>query len=312
MAFSQGSRSRLSRIKEITFGTTPGGSLTRLAYTSHDLDLTKELVSGNDIQPDRMPRVSRHGHRAVGGSLNFDLRADDYDDILASVLGGTWDTSPSSSPDELKPGTNVDTYTFEDYAADINQTLVYTGCGISSLEVSIKPNQMISCTAGIVGRTRTVGALGNSITTESDNQPFDSYSGALEIADSGSSLSSIATITGVDFSINNGLSQAMVLGTDIAPCLFTDRMVITGSITAYFEDASLINRFENETETAFKVAVNDPTGGNEYSFFFPKAKFNGASIPVSDGSARIVTIPFEAIHDSTEDAHLVIYRPETA
>ena len=72
-----------------------------------------------------------------------------------------------------------------------------------------------------------------------------------------------------------------------------------------------MNRFINETETALKVAVDDPTGANEYSFLFPRAKFNGASVPVANPQSRIITIPFVALYDSTEASNVVIYRPDT-
>ena len=61
MAFAQGSRSGLSYIVESTFGTTPAGNFTDLPYNTHSLNLTKDRVAGNEIQPDRMLRVDRHG-----------------------------------------------------------------------------------------------------------------------------------------------------------------------------------------------------------------------------------------------------------
>jgi hypothetical protein len=69
MACAQGSRSDLSYIVEVTKGTTPVGNFTNLPYTSHSLNLTKELVEGTDIQSHRMQVHSRHGNRQVGGDI---------------------------------------------------------------------------------------------------------------------------------------------------------------------------------------------------------------------------------------------------
>lgn len=44
MAFAQGSRSSLSYIVESTFGTTPAGNFTTLPFTSHSLNLTKDIM----------------------------------------------------------------------------------------------------------------------------------------------------------------------------------------------------------------------------------------------------------------------------
>lgn len=158
----------------------------------------------------------------------------------------------------------------------------------------------------------TISATQKTVDAAAINQPFDAYSGSIEIGDNGGALSSIATVTGLDFTIDNALSPTFVIGSDSTPQLEYGRAVIEGTLTAYFEDATLVNRFLNETESAFKVTVDDPTGGNDYSFFFPKVKFNGATVPVDNPQSRIITLPFVALYDATEGSNLTIERPETA
>ena len=48
MPFSQGSRSSLSFVTEVTFGTTPAGNFTNLPFSTHSLNLTKDRVAGNE------------------------------------------------------------------------------------------------------------------------------------------------------------------------------------------------------------------------------------------------------------------------
>jgi len=69
MAFAQGSRSTLSYIEEVTFGTTPAGNFQNLPFNTHSLNLTRDRVAGNEIQADRMTRVDRHGNTQVGGDI---------------------------------------------------------------------------------------------------------------------------------------------------------------------------------------------------------------------------------------------------
>lgn len=311
MAFSQGSRSRLSYIAESTFGTTPSGNFASLPFSTHTLDLTKERVQGNDIQSDRMPRHDRHGNRNAVGDIVFDFRADEYDALLESVMFSTWDASPSSAPDELKVGTTQKSFSIEDYAADIDQARIFTGMTVSQAQFSVRPNQMVTTTMSFVGKDMSISATEKTVDASSLNAPFDAYSGALTIGDTGGALSSVATVTGIDFSINNELSPTFVVGSSTTPQLEYGRAMIEGTITAYFEDLSLVNRFLNETESALKVTVDDPTAANEYGFFFPRVKFNGASVPLSNPQSRIITIPFVALYDSTEDSNLVITRPDT-
>ena len=94
--FAQGSRSSLSYITESTFGTTPAGNFQNIPFTSHGLNLTKDLVAGTDIQADRMPRHERHGNKQSAGDIVADLRGGDFDLFLESVMLDSWaDTGKS-------------------------------------------------------------------------------------------------------------------------------------------------------------------------------------------------------------------------
>ena len=149
--FAQGSRSSLSFIVESTFGTTPAGNFTNLPFSTHSLNLTKDRVAGNDIQPDRMPRVDRHGNRQTGGDIVADLRKGDYDTFLESAMLNVW------TADVLKVGTTPKYMSIEDYAADIDQARLFTGCTVSTMALSIAPNQMVTTTFGMVGKDMTLG-----------------------------------------------------------------------------------------------------------------------------------------------------------
>lgn len=312
MAFAQNSRSGLSYIVESVFGTTPAGNFTTLPYNTHSLNLTKERVQGNEIQPDRMTRVDRHGNRQVGGDIVVDLRDGDFDPFLESAMFSTWDNSPTAAPDVLKVGTTPKFFSIEDAANDISQFRLFTGMAVSSMAISIAPNQMVTTTFTMVGKDGTISGTGKTIDAASTAQPFDSYSGALSIGNVGNAAA-IATVTSIDFSVDNALSPTFVVGSDSTPQLEFGMATIEGTFTAYFEDATLINRFLDEVESELIVSVNDPTGANEYTFAFPRIKINGADVPV-DGmtGSRIITLPFVALYDATEESSLVISRPDTS
>lgn len=312
MAFSQGSRTRLSFIEEVTFGTTPGGNFTEIPYNTHSLDLSKERVQGNEIVEDRIPRYDRHGNRTAGGDIAVDFRADAYDSFLESAMFSTWDTAPSSAPDELKVGTTPKYFSIEDYAADIDQARLFSGMAVSQASFSIRPNQMVATTFSMVGKNMTIGDSEKTVNSATLNQPFDAYSGDLEVSDNGTTTVAITSVTSLEFSINNSLNPTFVVGESTTPQLEYGMAQIEGTFTAYYEDELLINRFLNETETALRVSINDPSAANEYVFFFPKIKVNGAAVPVDNPQSRIITIPFVALYDDTEQSNLVILRPETA
>ncbi len=298
MAFAQGSRSSLSYIAESTFGTTPAGNFQNLPFTSHSLNMTKDRVEGTDIQADRMSRVDRHGNRQVSGDIVGDLREGDFDELLESAMLSSW------SSDVLKVGTTPKYFSIEDYAADIDQARLFTGCSVDTLSISLAPNQMVTGSFSIVGKNMTMSASEKTQDAPSTNAPFDAYSGDLQIGGSTSAI-----VTAMDFTLTNSFAPTFVVGDDSAPALEVGNAVVEGTLSAYFEDASLINRFVNETETPLKVTVGDNAGTpNTMEFFFPRCKINSADVGVDGPTSRIVTLSFVALRDPTEDTNLRITR----
>ena len=303
MAFAQGSRSSLSYIVESTFGTTPSVNFTTLPFTSHSLNLTKDIMEGNDIQADRMPRVNRQGNRQTSGDIAVDLRRGDFDPLLEAAMLSTWSTNV------LKVGTTPKFFSIEDYAADIDQARLFTGMTVSTLGISMAPNQMVATTFGMVGKDMSISQTQKTLNASSTNAPFDAYSGSIGIGAIGTGTpSSVAVVTGIDFTLENSYAPTFVIGSDSAPSLEYGRAEVSGTISAYFEDAALINRFLNETETGVQVIVNDPTGSNPYTFKFPRCKINSADVGVDGPTSRIVSMEFVGLYDTGETSNMEITR----
>mgnify|MGYP006408221415 CR=1 FL=1 len=294
--FAQGSRSSLRYVVESTFGTTPtvDGSNPGivLPFTSHSLNLSKDLVAGNE----------RHGNKQSAGDIVADLRELDFDPFLESVMLNSWDTNV------LKVGTAPKYFSIEDYSADIDQARLFTGQTVSTMGVSIAPNQMVTATFGMVGKGMSISATEfPNETVSSTNSPFDAYSGDLKIADAGSSLVSSSIITQIDFNVANSFAPTFVVGSDETPALEVGRAEVTGSFSAYFDNDALINRFLNETESAIEVSVQDPAA-NSLTFLFPRVKINSADVGVDGPTSRIINMSFTALFDTSEATNLKITR----
>tara|TARA_R110002153_G_scaffold48529_5_gene136835 strand:+ start:955 stop:1740 length:786 start_codon:yes stop_codon:yes gene_type:complete len=260
--------------------------------------MTKDRVEGTDIQPDRMSRVDRHGNRQVAGDITGDLRDTDFDVLLESAMLSTYNSNV------LKIGTTPKFLSIEDYAADIDQARLFTGCSVTSLGVSLAPNQMVTGTFGIVGQNMVISQSQKTQNAATTAQPFDSYSGTLEIGGSTSAI-----VTAMDFTLTNSYTPTFVVGDVTAPALEVGDAVVEGTLSAYFEDAALINRFVNETETSLKVTVGDNAGTpNTMEFFFPRCKINSADVGVDGPTSRIITCSFVALRNPTESTSLQITR----
>lgn len=289
MAFAQGSRSRLTFAEETTFNTAPAG-LTTLPINTHSLDGTKAGLESNQIRSDREVNVFRHGNKSVGGSVDVEMRATDYDSLLEGVLFNEFDSSNS-----LSLGTTLQTYSFEDAALDISQFRLFTGCGINTLDLSIRPNQIVTASFGVIGSSFTQSATAQDAapTAAAGTEPFDSFSGSITIDSSTQTI-----VTGLDLNITNNLAQAFAIGSDTAQQLEFGRGNVSGQITLYYEDATQIDKFINETDADLQFTLTD--GTTTYTFDLPRILFNGSSIPLDNEQSRIVTLPFVALYSSSD------------
>jgi hypothetical protein len=291
MAFAQGSRSEIGYIAEVTFGTTPDTpTLVRLPFNSHTLDLSKQTVESAEIRSDRQITIMRHGNKNVSGELTADLRAEDYDPFLEAAFFGTISTGT------LKCGTTAKYFTLEDRATDITQYRAYTGMMVNSMDLSVKPNAMAEIKFGFIGKNMTqsgTSVTGSALTAASTNQPFDSFTGTI---DEGGS--SIAIVAGLDLKIENGLGPTFVVGSSTTPQMEYGRAKVTGTIEAYYQDATLINKFINETVSSLEFALTD--GTNTYTFTMGSIKYTGAPVPVSNEQSRMISLPFQALYHAAD------------
>lgn len=292
MAFAQGARSQLTHILESTFNTTPGTpSMVRLPISSHTIALQKEAIESDEIRSDRQVAVFRHGNKSVSGSVDVEFRPLDYDELMEGALFGDFDSS-----NELRLGTTFKSYSFEDGALDIAQYRVFTGCCVNTFSMNLAPNAMVTASFGIIGAGADA-VSGTSIdatpTEPQSDDPYDTFSGT--ITEGGSS---IATVSALDFTIENSINPAFVIGSATAPQMEYGRGRVTGNMTVYFEDATLLNKFINETETSIEFTLS---GSTSYTFSFPKVKYSAGDIPLDNEQSRFITMPFVGLYEADND-----------
>lgn len=294
MAFAQGSRSRLTYILESVFNTTPGSpAMVTLPINSHTMSLQKTAIESAEIRSDRQVNVSRHGQKSVTGDIEVEFRPLDYDELLEGALFGDFDSS-----NELRLGTTFKSFTFEDAALDIDEYRVFTGCAINTFSMSVQPNQMVTATFGIIGAGADAVASSSidaSPTAIQSDTPFDGGSGIGSIKEGGSA---IAIVSGLEFNIDNAVNPAYVVGSATAPQMEYGRGRVTGTLTAYFENETLLNKFINETESSLQFTLD---GSTDYIFDFPRIKYSGGDIPLNSEQSRLITMPFIALYEEGND-----------
>lgn len=291
---AQGSRSDLYYKKQSALGTVATGNFNTLRYNTHSLNVVKESVESAEIRSDREVQDFRHGNRHCNGTITTELCFADHDDLIESAMFQAFDT------DSVDIGTSPQYLSIEDGQLDISQYQMFQDLLCSTMRVSIAPNAMVTAEFDMVGTNGAAFASsssGGTAVAPSSNSPFDSFTGALfdNAAETGDEL---AVVTALEFTVENNVQPAFVVGQATPLGLEYGRGRVTGQVSMYFENALFINRFLAESETALVMNLTDP-GGNTMEFRFPRTKFTGADKPVQNEQGRIITLPFVALRDSS-------------
>ena len=300
MTIATGSRHNLSYVLESTFGTTPSApGFTPIRHTGTTLGLSKDAIESEELREDRQIAHFRHGNKSVTGDINFELSYGGLDALLEATLCGTWETNV------LKAGVLRRSYTVERHHTDIGKYLRSTGCQFNTMSLSIAPNSMVTGSFGVIGSgfdATSTPIVSATYSSETTTAPFDAFSGS--ITEGGSS---IAIITALELSIDNGMEALYVVGSADTLLPSIGKSSVTGSVTAYFENTMLMDKFINETSSTIEFTLSD-TAGNDYAISLPNVKYNSGNPEVSGPGAVTVSLDFVALYDSINASQIKITR----
>ncbi|WP_339632438.1 phage tail tube protein [uncultured Sneathiella sp.] len=298
MTFATGARHGLSYIAEETFGTTPSSpDMTTFRHTACSLGLRKTTLETAEIRSDRQISHLLHGQKTVAGDIDFELSYGAFDDILAALMQSDW------SSDVLKAGASQPSFTFERGFTDIGQYQILTGCVMDRLRFSVRPDRLVSGKLSVLGKSSTLASssLDASPTAAASNDPMDSFSGSL--TEGGAAMGIVA---GLDLVIDNGLEQAFVIGDAEAEALLAGSSRITGEIVTYFEDAGLLEKFVDRSESSLTITFSG--AGGSLAFELPRIVYTGAENPALGAGPITLSLPFTALYDETQATNLKITR----
>jgi len=297
-----GSRARLAYIAEATYGTTPATPAFKILNpTKHNIGLEKESFQSATIRSDRQIVDAQHGVRNVTGDIGFEFRHTSLDDMLEAVMMGAW------ASDVLKAGTTRRSFTIERYFADIGRYRRATGCEVNTLKLDCPASGIATGSFGIVG-SNDVGAasaIASSTYADDPNEVvMDTITGAITV-----NGAAVATLTQISLSLENGIENKPVIGTDIRIRGAAGRSNCSGELTAYYDADTLLDLFENETEFAIHLVLNH--GTKSYTFDLPRCKFTGGKPDVGGEKEISITLPFQALYSDSDATQLKITRDLT-
>lgn len=280
---AQGSRFTSMFVAEAQSGVTPANPIFNIfRATQSGLDINIATLESDEIRDDAEVADFRLGTRSVEGTVQGELSFGTFDLLIAAALRGAWNNNVVIGA-IARPS-----FTFVDYNADITDKpyTIYRGCEINSMTISVSAAAMTTIEFGVVGRTMeqaTSLPAGATVNPRTTTSPMDGFSGALREAGQ-----PISVITELSFQIENGIEARFVVGSKYSIRPSSGRRQVTGSMTAYFEDNTLRDKFLNETETSIELELLDPTDpDNKYIIELPRVKITEAPRPI-DGEGDIM------------------------
>lgn len=194
-----------------------------------------------------------------------------------------------------------DSFTIEHWFSDISQSEVFTGCKVQNLAVNLPPTGMATITAGFMGKDLTTGtaAYFTSPTAVTSSGILAAVNGVMRYG-----AGKVANITGLNFTIDGGMSAQPVVGSNTYPDIFAGMVRVSGQFTAFFEDATYRDAFDDETEASITVVLSTSNAADAefLGFTFPRIKLGGATKSDGGTGGIVMTCPFTALYNSAGGA----------
>lgn len=169
-------------------------------------------------------------------------------------------------------GHTEDSYTFEEWFADIAQSETYTGVKVGTMNVQLPATGLTTVDFSFMGKDRAQNGTSQyftSPTAQGTEGIFAAVSGVMLV-----NGAPVALVTSADFSVERTLENATAVGSNSVADIFTGRIRVSGNLSIYFQDTVFRNYFDNETPVSLVMTLaGDSTAASPFvSFTLPKVK----------------------------------------
>lgn len=208
----------------------------------------------------------------------------------------------------LRNGVTQKSFTLEKKFNDITQFISYTGMVVNQFNLAVNAQSVITGGFQFVGKSGTIAqtTVGTgSPTAANSNAVMNSGAHVGSIREAGSEVTS-AYVMDIAFNVNNNLRDKPAVAVIGSTGIGAGQCVVTGTLTAYFEDETLYEKYINNTATSIDFRVTDGSG-NTYIFTFPNVKFSSGTVTAGGNNQDVmVNLGFQAIRDATTDCTIQI------
>ncbi len=306
MAQARGSATQMIYDQEATFGVTPASPDAKTLYfISEGLSAKRGINKSNVIRGNRNAVKPTRGNKDAGGNINTEL-SPYMGTILKHLLGSVATTGAGANKTHtIKVGSLPVGLCLEKGFTDISQFLLYNGCRINKASLEFNSEGVIPFNLDFLAKKRT--ASGSSF----DTTPVDLGHVAWDMMEATieEGGSSIAIITKTTMDIENDLDGGsyVIGGQGERVSIPEGSLLVSGVVTAFFQDLTLLNKAINFTESSLRIILTrgtgDGTAGNEYfEVKVPELIYEEKDPIVTGPKGVLVELPYAAYYDNSSEA----------
>jgi hypothetical protein len=161
--------------------------------------------------------------------------------------------------------------TFEEWYADLSRSEVYTDVKVASAAINLPATGNAEVNFNLVGLNRTTSGSRSltSPTAETSTSVLTAVNGGILVN------GALTPLTGLQMTIDGTIAPSDAeIGSNVSSDLQRGRVMVSGSFTAKFTDATLQALYENQTPIQIVAVISDGTAANAdfVAFSLPRVK----------------------------------------
>lgn len=206
-------------------------------------------------------------------------------------------------------GTTQRSFSIEELFADVTQFVTHRGMTPNKLMLDFKIGAILTGSIDFTGKDQlplsgTTNLNGTTVASLT-NDVMNSATGIANILENGAALST-TFVRSMSIEVGNNLRAQKGLGTLGNVGVGYGHVDVMGKLEVYFSDATLYNKFINNTSTSLSLRIQDASL-NGYVITIPKVRYSTGDLQAAaidqDG---VVSLSFEGVYDATSGYTILI------
>jgi hypothetical protein len=196
-------------------------------------------------------------------------------------------------------GHTEDWFTIEHNYSDVDLSELFWDLQVNSMALKLPATGMATVDFGLLGLQMTAKGSADApyfsaVLAESTKGCLAAVNGAVYVQGV-----AVALITGMNINVAGNLTSDAVVGSNTKPDIFDGKVVVTGDMTVYFQDATFRDYFINETEVAINAVFTTNNDANADFIAIAMSRVKVGSATKDDGDKGLIqSMSFQALFDT--------------